>query len=293
MPEIAENSVPVSCKICGHGRLRVYCRKGMAAYYTCRDCGIIFQFPRPSEDAMIAYVNREYTNGHYEEYVTAREMKLDHFRWRMKRMRPYLKHGRLLDVGCSCGYFLEVAGEEQYDVQGLEFSSSAIAAAAPTIRSRIRQASVDELEKQQPDRYDVVTAFDLIEHLDQPKEFLNTVASLLSPSGTLALSTPDADHFLRYLMRSRWPMLQPMQHLTIFSERALHLALAMTGFDVVLSESAYKTLSMAYLVDQIRELNPVLSAALNTFGRLIPKGTMAKYRHVNIGELLVIATKRR
>lgn len=87
-------------------------------------------------------------------------------------------------------------------------------------------------------------------------------------------------------------MLQPMQHLTIFSEKALLLALQATGFEVVLSEKAHKTLSFAYLVNQIQELNPVLSTTLKTVGRLVPRGTMNRYRHVNIGELLVIANKR-
>lgn len=88
-------------------------------------------------------------------------------------------------------------------------------------------------------------------------------------------------------------MLQPMQHLTIFSQKALHRALEETGFEVVLSESAHKTVSFSYLLNQIRELNPVLSTMLQSIGRLIPQTTMDKYRQVNIGELLVIANKRR
>src|SRR5437764_724210 len=123
------NIVPESCKICGSRRICSYCQKETANYYTCRDCGIIFQYPRPTQDAMIGYVDAEYEDGRYGAYVAAREMKLDHFRWRMRTIRPHLKPGRLLDVGCSCGYFLEVAQSQGYDVHGLEFSASAIAAA--------------------------------------------------------------------------------------------------------------------------------------------------------------------
>jgi SAM-dependent methyltransferase len=241
---------------------------------------------------MISYVNTQYEKGHYSDYVMAREMKLDHFRWRMDRMRPYLKPGRLLDVGCSCGYFLEVAAGEGYEIAGLEFSSSAIATADVSVRPCIRQASVEELSQQQGSRYDAVTAFDLIEHLDQPRDFLAAVHSLLSPGGTLALSTPDVRHWLRYLMRSRWPMLQPMQHLTLFSAKSLRCALEAAGFEVALSEAAHKTVSFAYLIDQIRDLNPAVSAGLRTIGKVMPRSTMSRYHHINIGELLVIARKR-
>lgn len=88
-------------------------------------------------------------------------------------------------------------------------------------------------------------------------------------------------------------MLQPMQHLTIFSDKSLRLALEMTGFELVMLDRAHKTVSFAYLVNQIRELNPVLSTTLQKVGRLVPQSTMNKYRHINIGELLVIANKRR
>ena len=293
MTVTAEIALPLRCKICGSPQVSLYCYKQTATYYTCRGCGLIFQFPRPSEEAMIAYVNAAYKNGNYSEYVGAREMKLDHFEWRMKEMRPYLKRGRLLDVGCSCGFFLQVAEKEGFDVHGLEFSSSAIAAADPALRPRIRELTVDRLALEQPECYDVVTAFDLIEHLDQPNDFLRSARRLLSPGGTLAVSTPDAGHFLRYFMRSKWPMLQPMQHLTIFSDKSLRLVLEMTGFELVMLDRAHKTVSFAYLVNQIRELNPVLSTTLQKVGRLVPQSTMNKYRHINIGELLVIANKRR
>src|SRR5437764_599946 len=192
-------NLPESCKICGGGRLRGYCQKEMAKYYTCGDCGIIFQYPRPSEATMIEYVNEEYQDGHYGEYVAAREMKIDHFRWRMKTIKPYLKPGRLLDVGCSCGYFLEVAAGEGYDVHGLEFSASAIAAANAALQLRISRESIDRLKTEHRGSFQVVTAFDLIEHLDQPKDFLRKTWGLLSKGGALAISTPDAQHFLRYL----------------------------------------------------------------------------------------------
>src|SRR5215831_13874986 len=226
----------IECTICCGARTRQYCRKEAAIYYVCSNCGVIFQHPAPPPEAMVSYADTEYEGGLYREYVEARDMKLDHFRTRMKRLSSRVRKGRLLDVGCSCGYFLEVAAAAGFDVYGLEFSKAAIRAANPSIRSRILCSGIESLNSE--GEYDLITAFDLIEHLGRPKEFLRKSKQLLAPGGILALATPDAEHLLRYVMRSRWPMLQPMQHLTIFSHCALRIALEEAGFTQVSIEPA-------------------------------------------------------
>jgi len=280
------------CPVCQSGGTARYCRKASADYYACGTCQALFQFPLPGREAMLGYAEAEYEDGGlYNEYVEAREMKLAHFTARMDLMRPRVRKGALLDVGCSCGYFLEVAARDGFEVQGLEFSKNAIAAAADSVRSRILRASVDDLDQQHDARYDVITAFDIIEHLERPREFLRSARRLLRPGGSIVISTPDADHWLRPVMGSRWPMLQPMQHLTIFSRRSLALALEAAGFQVDLVDTAHKTLSYDYLINQLPSLNPVLFTVMRGATRVVPSGIMRKYRQVNIGEVLAVATK--
>jgi 2-polyprenyl-3-methyl-5-hydroxy-6-metoxy-1,4-benzoquinol methylase len=209
----------------------------------------------------------------------------------MSAIRPHVPKGRLLDVGCSCGYFLEVAVDEGYEVHGLEFSENAIAAAAPHIKSRIVRAGVDEIAGKHEGSYDVISAFDLIEHLGQPAAFLSQARRLLGPGGRLVLSTPDASHWLRYVMGAHWPMLQPMQHVSLFSRQALQVALTKAGFRAIVVGPAYKVLSWEYLIGQLSTLNPVLHTALSRSSRLIPDTVMRTWRNINIGEVLAVAAK--
>jgi 2-polyprenyl-3-methyl-5-hydroxy-6-metoxy-1,4-benzoquinol methylase len=240
---------------------------------------------------MHSYADAEYERGLYRDYVEAREMKLAHFRSRMDSVSARIPKGRLLDVGCSCGYFLEVAVEHGYEVRGLEFSESAIAAAVANVRGRIVRAGTNQLRGEYESSYDVITAFDIIEHLEDPRQFLGETARLLRPNGALVISTPDAEHMLRYLMASRWPMLQPMQHLTIFSRRALQIALVEAGFGQIVLAPAHKLLSFDYLISQVRTLNPGIHSVLRAATKVMPRHAMSKYRQLNIGELLVIAKK--
>ena len=182
---------PDSCAICGSRNVRRLCDKAPARYYICRSCSLIFQHPLPTRLEMQDYADAQYTSGLYLDYVQARTMKLAHFNARINEILPYVKPGRLLDVGCSCGYFMEVAAQHGFDVSGLEFSQSAVAAAAPHISNRIQQASLEDVVST-ISAFDVVTAFDLIEHVHDPVKFARNAGEILKPGGILALSTPDA-----------------------------------------------------------------------------------------------------
>lgn len=105
------------CTICSSTRPHLLCRKNGAGYYCCPECRVIFQHPAPPPDAMISYADTEYEAGVYREYVEAREMKLQHFRRRLERLLPRVHRGRLLDIGCSCGYFMEVAAASGFEVE--------------------------------------------------------------------------------------------------------------------------------------------------------------------------------
>src|SRR5687768_10126672 len=116
------------CPICA-STARSHCRKQSAQYYRCLPCGTIFQAPMPTAEAMARYVDHEYATGPYAEYVRARVLKLLTFRQRARQIVARQPRGRLLDVGCACGYFVEAAVEVGFDASGLELSPVAIAAA--------------------------------------------------------------------------------------------------------------------------------------------------------------------
>jgi 2-polyprenyl-3-methyl-5-hydroxy-6-metoxy-1,4-benzoquinol methylase len=285
-----ETTARPRCPVCNDSRVGPHRTCGQAEYYRCGSCEALFQHPAPEVEARLRYAEAEYADGGYREYVAAREMKLEHFRRRMAAIRHRLPPGRLLDVGCSCGYFLEVAASEGYDVHGVEFSRRAIAAAHPDIGPRIQFGCLESLSRDgEAERFDVITAFDLIEHLERPLDFLVQARASLAAGGVLVLSTPDAGHWLAALMRSHWPMLQPMQHLTIFSRRALAQALSVTGFRDITIGAASKVISAEYLVGQLKTLSPAVHGVLRTASRAIPVNAMRRYRSVNIGELLSVA----
>jgi 2-polyprenyl-3-methyl-5-hydroxy-6-metoxy-1,4-benzoquinol methylase len=275
---------PLNC-----GDVRHYCRKPPADYFICQSSGMIFQDVLPSSRAMAEHAESEYRSGLYKEYVGAASLKYETFRKRIALLKSRGKEGsRLLDIGCSSGFFLEVALQNNFDAYGIELSSQAIALAKEPIRARITEGDANHLPHNENHSYDLVSAFDIIEHTREPLLFLEDIKSLLRPEGCLILSTPDTGHYLRYIMGSRWPMLQPLQHTYLFSKQAITRALTLTGFHHIQVEAAYKHLSIEYLMGQIRFYNPLLYRIYGGLEFLMPRSVRQRPFSVNIGEILAI-----
>jgi len=270
---------------------RLYCRKGPALYYIEPASGTIFQAEMPSVGAMNQYADSEYSSGVYREYAKSRDLKVATARPRLAAIKRLTDGKRLLDVGCATGFFMEAAADEGFDVRGLEFSTVAIGLARPDIRERIVCGDVNTLLSREPEKFDVVTAFDIIEHVQNPAKFLDEIGQTLRPGGVLAISSPDTGHFLRYLMGAKWPMLQPMQHTVLFSRRGIAALLERCGFRDIRVETAHKVLTMDYLADQLTVTNPGLNRAYQALSWIVPGIVKRRPLAVNIGEFVAYARR--
>jgi len=279
---------PAKCPICGAASV-YYCLKTPANYFRCPQCETIFQHPLPTVERMMKYADQEYAEGLYEEYVQARDLKYLTFCKRMASIESRSQGTRVVDIGCACGYFIEVALEHGFDAYGIEFSSVAIASASEQVRSRIIQQDVNQLDTKHRHSFDLVTAFDVIEHTLEPIKFLVNSRSLLKSRGLLVITTPDVGHFLRRVMRSGWPMLQPFQHTVLFSSGSLRAALERGGYTDIEILPARKILTPDYLVTQIEQYNPFIARAYNALSGVLPAKLRQLPVSINIGEIMAFA----
>jgi 2-polyprenyl-3-methyl-5-hydroxy-6-metoxy-1,4-benzoquinol methylase len=285
MPERASDAA-VTCLLCGSPAAR-YCALDGGSYRRCGTCGALFLHPMPTPEEMRAYAERHYREGVYAEYARARPLKLATFRRRLALIRPHAPGGRLLDVGAACGFMLEAALEAGYDPAGVEFSVEAIRLAAPEVRGRIVHGDMGDLP---PGTFDVITAFDILEHAREPLRTLRAWAERLRPGGVLALTTPDTDSLLRKVMGARWPMLQPLQHTVLFSRAAMPRFLREAGLEVLELRGAAKVMTPAYLVGQLEPYFPrAARLGLRVGAAVKPVAERAILFH--IGEFIVVARK--
>src|SRR6266436_2123552 len=180
-----------TCPVCGTlAPRRIEPRAGYDLPW-CPACGLTFSSPMHAADAAFYEASTEYDDKWEFDFVPVRLAELD-------------RHGALLDLGCGDGRFLGRVSERF----------------APT-----------ELDCWAPDRrFEAITAFHVLEHLEDPRAFVAHVARRLVPGGLLAVSVPNPDRWVLWWVREAWDY--PPHHLTRWTARSLRSLLEQQGFEV-------------------------------------------------------------
>mgnify|MGYP001150036401 CR=1 FL=1 len=205
----------------------------------CRSCGAVFVGEDPASiDFGALYGKSYYTGGSdavFADYVgqeAARRAqarrKLATLRWLPPRVA---RRGRLLDVGCAAGFFLAEA-RAYYEVQGVELSDWSSAYARDRLGLPVITGTLPDA-KLPADHYDVVTLWDVIEHVPDPVPLLAEAARVLRPGGRLVLTTGDWGSAYARAKGADWHLMTPPWHLTMFSRATLAVAARRAGLTPV------------------------------------------------------------
>lgn len=146
-----------------------------------------------------------------------------------KRVPP---PARVLDVGCGAGAFMAVARDLGYEIEGIDISE----ASAEICRSRgLNARAGDFLTEDYSEKFDLITMWDVVEHLRDPASFLERARSLLTERGYLVAMIPGFGD-LSVGLSNRWPrvagtLLGAPSHIQFFTRQSLGKLLSRTGFE--------------------------------------------------------------
>lgn len=202
----------------------------------CVRCGLVYQSPRPTLEEIGVHYPASYDS--YGDYrvETPNGLLRMAFDYGMRKRTRYVTRsvpgGRLLDVGCAAGVFLvsmrELGG---WEVEGVELNAGAAGHARATYGLTVHTGTLEEAHL--PDaHFDVVTLFDVLEHLHSPIAALREVHRILRPGGILVLRLPNLDSWDARLFGDAWAGLDAPRHLYIYSPRTLAATLKQAGFAV-------------------------------------------------------------
>lgn len=222
--------------------------------YKCPNCNLGMT---DLHERYIEFVGKQYDKGYFNgressgAYVNYKEDKpqivknLEKF---LAQIKKYKTKGKLLDVGCALGFFVELAMMEGYDAYGFDPANYAVTEARNLVGDkRITQGTIQDVEYEK-NTFDVITLCDVFEHLGDPSEDLKKIFSWLKDDGIVLIATGDSDSLAAKTLGRRWTFYIPPQHLFFFDKRNLSRLLSDTGFAPFKWFSIGKWLTLRYLL---------------------------------------------
>jgi len=220
---------PTICNLCGKSDTSFIVEQNSFKVVECNLCGFVYVNPRPKANTLKDF----YTDYH-------RNRIGDPLLWKPYMQKVFTKSaslldklcpqkGRLLDIGCGYGFFMEEATKRGWDASGIDLSEECVAFAKE--RGQVAELALPEDIKEK-NTYDAITMFYVLEHLPDPLATLRTVKKLLKPGGVLLLRVPHTTPIVKLLkpMKIKNNLFDPPFHLCDFSPETITKILEKAGF---------------------------------------------------------------
>lgn len=218
------------CPICGCSRSQVTIekesRRCKLQYVDCESCSVRYRsnIDHAEQERLYSYQEEWKTLSRDEAYP---ELNASKYRELLREFSGYTAGQRLLDVGCGKGHFVYRAEEAGWEALGIEVTDASVDVAQRLGAAVIHQ---DFLTMQNVE-FDVVSMFELVEHLEEPQAFIQKAFDVLAPGGLLFITTPNCISLDARLAGARWRAYDP-EHLVLFSPAQLKTLVQSHGFEI-------------------------------------------------------------
>jgi len=237
----------------------------------CLNCGMRYRSEQVSDDG----IDNIYTADYHSIHANHRSFKWQRRLSQIRRLLP--QGGQLLDVGCGTGDFIHVASQH-FSCIGTEVSANAVKIGAETRELDIRQGFLEDLELVEQS-FDIITMWDVLEHLASPHSTIKSISQLLRPGGYFVLSTGDTGSLLARMLGKHWSYVRLMDHVAFYNKCLIKRLLEPYGLSV--KATFYEDISWHHFLRFLKQLgiaaakqilvvvnqllkNPRLSAYLKT-----------------------------
>ena len=232
------------CDLCHHshfkalfqGSDRLHGKPGDFWVLECEDCGLYSLYPQPNQDQIAEYYPNTYIS--FPKAIEDEKSllrRLDRSYGLEKRCREIIrcagKRGRILDVGCATGIFLNGMRQRGWICLGVEPSFYAVNYARGRFHLEVYEGYLEDVEY--PDEwFDAITMWDVLEHVPNQEQVLDKIGHLLKRDGWLVISLPNAESWERFIFQKYWAGWDVPRHFHIFTPKTITRLLESRGFKV-------------------------------------------------------------
>jgi len=287
-----------ACTVCGSRHLHYAFSLEEHRIVRCDDCGFMLINPQPSNEVLGQIYGSDYfvLSSDQEGLSHVEALKKSTADRYLDILFPadVIVSGSLLEIGCGGGDFLSRAAVRGLKVTGVEYSAHACATARCKLeefQGKVIQGEIDVLEGQK-ECFDYIVFCDVLEHVRDPRLFLQTVFGLLKPDGTIFCVVPALDSWSARLLKTNW-MEFKLEHLSYFDTKSLRSLLFQEGFSEIKHFPAKKTLSIDYIAGHFaKHPVPVWSQVMGLGRAVLPKHLLRKPFPITASGIGMIAKKQ-
>lgn len=216
--------------------------KEWGRHVKCKYCHLIYMNPTENVSKTIEY----YFKAKNTHAPTIRESYLRTAKSQVHLIQKYASGKNLLDIGCAQGFFLSSASKAGYTTKGIEISQDAAAYAIREFGLDVEAKPFEELRFAE-NHFDVVTLWQVLEHVPYPLMILKEVHRILKPGGIVVASTPNIEGIPARILRKRWWDIKRL-HVNQFTTKTLTDILQNAGFKNISSVSYRGFVSLSILL---------------------------------------------
>ena len=254
----------------------------------CNNCSLLFVNPRFDEELIIS----SYENGTDEKFIKQNILRVKTFRKSLTKIIQYFNISntsnlKLLDIGSAGGAYLLAANELGFQSEGIEPNKWLCNFSVSQYGLKVTQGVLSS-NSYKPNSFDIISMWDVIEHLTNPNEVLSTINKLLVDDGKLIINYPDYSSRISKILGKYWPFWLDV-HLYYFSEKTIRLILEKNGFKVIEIKRHYQLLELGYILKRIESKIPSINPITKLIDLIRLSNFPIKYY---LGQKMVIAIKQ-
>lgn len=234
--------------------------------YKCCNCSFIFKEIESTNINLGDY----YANLTYDYYQSLHgDGRYKEHAMMARLINKNLFSGKILDIGCGTGEFLNILSPEKWEKWGVEpakFTNEILE------KNGIKAVTSGFMESDLPNNYfDVVTMFDVIEHIDNPVNYIKLIKKVLKDDGIVLVATPNVTSLMAHLSGKYWYHFSPIGHITFYNPKILKKIMQKEGFENFFIKKYDYNLSFTYAIIKLfkESIRFVLKKAIIYFSKFI------------------------
>jgi 2-polyprenyl-3-methyl-5-hydroxy-6-metoxy-1,4-benzoquinol methylase len=239
------------CIICGNHRLKELTGYKASYLVKCGGCGFVFSQKIPTQAELTAHYEGYGRNDYLSPITIKRYHEI------LDQLEKYRKSNRLLDVGCGIGYFLVEAKNRGWEVYGTEYNEKAV----DICRNKGIQMQMGMLDTShyEPSFFDVITSFEVIEHINNPLEDVQKIHYLLAGGGAVYITTPNFSSISKNYLGNKWNVITYPEHLSYYTSATLTHLFKINGFKKINIITTGVSISRIKVSKNQSDVNPISS----------------------------------